>query len=78
MIVVDRVSCAVNCFPLRPCQQRADEVLDDVREFLEAPVPLDPNGDGVVNELDAAYLGYYWGETTFEELWIPLPAPNWD
>jgi len=42
------------------------------------PASLDPNGDGVVNELDAAYIGYNWGETTFEELWIPLPAPEWD
>jgi hypothetical protein len=41
------------------------------------PTRLDPDGDGVVTEADGAYLGYYWGETTFEELWIPLPAPSW-
>ncbi|MEP0814188.1 MAG: hypothetical protein HRF49_05925, partial [bacterium] len=50
------------------------------RSGQPVPVPafLDPDGDGIVTEKDAAYLGYYWGETTFEELWIPLPAPDWD
>ena len=58
------------------CIDTFDADLDGHADLV--PPSLDPNGDGVVNELDAAYLGYYWGESTFEELWIPLPAPNWD
>ncbi|MCD6282228.1 hypothetical protein J7J84_01285 [bacterium] len=51
-----------------------DADLDGIPDLV--PAMLDPDGDGVVTEADAAYLGYYWGETTFEELWIPLPAPS--
>lgn len=63
-----------------------DQNEDGIIDFFDAegdgkatlvPARLDADGDGVITEMDAAYMGYYWGETTFEELWIPLPAPSW-
>ena len=68
--------------PMLILDNEGDGVIDMLDANLDGepdlvPARLDPDGDGVVTEADGAYLGYYWGETTFEELWIPLPAPSW-
>jgi hypothetical protein len=37
----------------------------------------DSNGDGIINELDQAAIGYNWGELAFEEIWVPeQPIPS--